>query len=160
MEKAIWGGNRLVVIQSIRLRADRGKLEDSTDAPMAAALIEVLHRPEAAIRNQRPDLVGQRRLAFCRRDKTGRFSFLLPDRDYEIRARKSEGFDVPSVLIEGRKSAPNSSKPLTVARQFGEQRRIPRFAHRQMPGCSSNSRIPPFTVRTEIGPPPPWPSLP
>lgn len=58
MEKTIWGGNRLVVIQVHKpLRAARGKLEDSTDAPIAAALVEVFHHPEAAIRDQRPNRV-------------------------------------------------------------------------------------------------------
>jgi hypothetical protein len=62
-------------------------------------------------------------------------------------ASKAEGFGVTSGLVEGRKfSAKQTPEGCPSTRKI---------AHRQTPGCSSKSRIPPFTVRTEIGPPPP-----
>jgi hypothetical protein len=83
-------------------------------------LAEVFDHPEAVIRDQRPHRIDQKRLAFGRTDKMGRFSFDLPDGDYEIRASKSGGFGVRSVLIKMRKSAPDSSNPLIVALPLGE----------------------------------------
>jgi hypothetical protein len=81
-EKTIWGGNLLVVTQVHKaLRAARGIVEDPTDVPVNAALVEVFDHPEAVIRDQRSNRIDQKRLAFCRTDQMGRFSFDLPDGD-------------------------------------------------------------------------------
>jgi hypothetical protein len=145
--------NRRVVVQVHEvLRAAHGNREDSTDAPTAATLVKAFQCLEAGIQDPRPNRIGQKRLACCRGEKTGRCSILLPDGVPENGASKAEGFGVTSGLVEGRKfSAKQTPEGCPSTRKI---------AHRQTPGCSSKSRIPPFTVRTEIGPPPPWPSLP
>jgi hypothetical protein len=156
-EKTIWGRNMAAVAQVDRaLRAARGRVEDSTDAPVDAALVEVFNHPEAAIRDQRPNRIDQKRLVFCRTDKMLRFSFDLPDGGYGIKVSKSEGFDVTSFLVKVRNSAPNSSKPLIVALQLEQSRRIradsrdSRVVKRQgVPGTavSRRSRYAPKSVR-------------
>jgi hypothetical protein len=117
--ETIWGGNMNVVVEeSVAVRTVRGVVE-LAEQPTEDALVEIFDHPELVLNRASRDRTGQIRLAYHRTDRMGRFSFHLPDGDYEIRASKELGIDVTSVLIHVRKSAPVSRKPLVIPLKLG-----------------------------------------
>ena len=63
--------------------------------------------------------VGQKRIAACMTDETGRFSFKVPSGDYELRFSKSPEWDVTSYCIKVRKWPFTSRRRLVVYLQIG-----------------------------------------
>jgi hypothetical protein len=114
-DKTAWGGNINVVLKEPEaMRNVRGIVKDPLDKPMTGVLVEVYDHPEVAVKNPSPDRTGQGRIAACRTGETGMFSLDLEPGKYELRFSKSSGWNVTTVPVEVKKSAPPTKQDMVV----------------------------------------------
>jgi hypothetical protein len=99
-----WGHQNVVHEYPTPIGALRGIVVDRSRAILPNVLVEIYDQPEIA-RTGDQSRTGQRRLAACATDHSGRFSFKFPPGRYEIRASKPE-WQTISVLVELRKGTP------------------------------------------------------
>lgn len=101
-EKTRWGGNEQVqIVERKPLKTIRGKVVENLESltPWKDVLVEIYDHPEVQLQDYNSRKVTQRRIAGCKTNDTGTFSFLLPRGAYEVRISCCSGIDVTSVLV-------------------------------------------------------------
>jgi hypothetical protein len=86
------------------IRSIHGIAQDSEGKPLDGVLVEVYDHPEIALASHGMPWSGQMRLAGCKTDETGLFSFRMRSGDYEIRFSKSIEWNVTSYRIKVRRT--------------------------------------------------------
>ena len=119
-ETTIYGGNdRIVIDERKPLRRIRGTVVTVfASEPWSGVLVEVFDHPEGLLQTTSSAKASQTRLAACKTNHTGTFSFDLPSGDYEVRFSYAN-CDVTSAVVRLRKSLLVSRRSLVVKLQNG-----------------------------------------
>jgi carboxypeptidase family protein len=101
-----WGGNMKVVMAEPKpVKSIHGVALGQDRKPLDGVLVEVYN--------------GEKRVAGCITGETGVFALDVPPGHYELRLSKSEGWDVTSMPVRVRESAPYSKKGFEMWLQLG-----------------------------------------
>jgi hypothetical protein len=114
-----WGGNMKVEMAEPKPVKTIHGVVMGGGKPMGGVLVEVYDHPESLIRDSTQPVVGKKRIAGCITGETGVFALDVPPGHYEIRLSKSTEWDVTSMPVRVRKSAPYSKKGFEMWLQLG-----------------------------------------